>query len=125
MSRPKVNDREILAAAYRDFNARRIEDVLARMHPDVEWANGMEGGHVNGREGVRAYWTRQWSILDPHVEPMSIERDQDSRYVVEVHQVVRDLQGNILVDTIVHHAYRLAAGLIERMDIEQSGLLKS
>jgi hypothetical protein len=120
-----MNDREILTAAYRDFNSRRIEDVLARMHPDVEWANGMEGGHVNGREGVRAYWTRQWSILDPHVEPLSIERDQESRYVVEVHQVVRDLLGNILVDTIVYHAYRLTDGLIERMDIEESGMLKS
>ena len=73
MSPSKLNDREILTAAYRDFNARRIENVLARMHPDVEWANGMEGGHVSGREAVRAYWTRQWSILDPHVEPMSIE----------------------------------------------------
>ena len=124
MSPSKMNDREILTAAYRDFNARRIEDVLARMHPDVEWANGMEGGHVSGREAVRAYWTRQWSILDPHVEPMSIERDQHSRYVVEVHQVVRDLQGNVLVDTIVHHAYRLTDGLIERMDIEESNMLK-
>jgi hypothetical protein len=120
-----MNDREILTAAYRDFNARRIEDVLARMHPDVEWANGMEGGHVNGREGVRAYWTRQWSVLDPHVEPMNIERDQDSRYVVEVHQVVRDLQGCVLVDTIVRHAFRLTDGLIERMDIEEGDVPKS
>jgi hypothetical protein len=38
--------------------------------------------------------------------------------VVEVHQVVRDLAGNQLVDTIVHHAYRIRNNLIERMDIE-------
>lgn len=109
---------ELLAAAYRDFNARDIEAVLARLHPEVEWANGMEGGHVNGREEVRAYWTRQWKIFDPRVAPLSIKQSEPGRWVVEVHQVVRDLAGEVLVDTIVHHAYRIASGLIERMDIE-------
>lgn len=109
---------DLLRAAYDDFNARRIDAVLARLHPEVEWANGMEGGHVHGRDGVRAYWSRQWKILDPHVNPLAIERDDKDRWIVEVHQVVRDLEGKILVDTIVHHAYRLADGLIERMDIE-------
>ncbi len=101
-----MDERELLTAAYRDFNARRIDAVLARMHPDVEWANGMEGGHVYGQEAVRAYWTRQWRTLDPHVEPLRIEPDEKGRFIVEVHQVVRDLEGNVLVDTIVHHAYR-------------------
>jgi hypothetical protein len=38
--------------------------------------------------------------------------------VVEVHQVVRDLEGKVIRDAIVHHAYRFREGLIERMDIE-------
>ena len=113
-----TQERELLRGAYAEFNARRLEDVLARMHPDVEWANGMEGGHVHGREGVRAYWTRQWAMIDPHVEPLSIEPDDQGRLIVEVHQVVRDPAGTVLVDKIVHHAYRLAEGLIQRMDIE-------
>ncbi|MDE3186996.1 MAG: nuclear transport factor 2 family protein [Acidobacteriota bacterium] len=113
-----MDERELLTTAYANFNARRIEDVLARMHPGVEWANGMEGGHVQGRDAVRDYWTRQWSVLDPHVEPLQINRDETGRYVVEVHQIVRNLEGTVLVDTIVHHAYRIRDGLIERMDIE-------
>ena len=28
-----MDERELLAGAYRDFNARRIDAVLARMHP--------------------------------------------------------------------------------------------
>jgi hypothetical protein len=111
-------DREILIAAYREFNARRIDAVLALMHPDVVWPNGMEGGYVHGHDGVRAYWTRQWGIIDPHVDPVKIEEDQQGRSVVEVHQVVLDLSGELLVDTIVHHAYTIRAGLIERMEIE-------
>ena len=113
-----MDEPELLAAAYSDFNARRIDEVLARLHPEVEWANGMEGGHVHGRDAVRAYWTRQWSTLDPHVSPLRIDPDDKGRFIVEVHQVVRDLQGNVLIDTIVHHAYRIREGLIERMDIE-------
>ena len=58
--------RLLLMSAYREFNARNIEAVLERLRPEVEWANGMEGGHVLGRDGVRDYWTRQWAILDPH-----------------------------------------------------------
>jgi hypothetical protein len=113
-----TDERELLQGAYRDFNARRLDAVLARLHPDVAWANGMDGGHVYGREGVREYWTRQWAILDPHVEPMEINPDDRGRFVVTVHQVVHDREGKLLVDQIVHHAYQISDSLIQRMDIE-------
>jgi len=58
----------LLNRIYARFNARDIETVLAAMREDVAWANGMEGGHVHGRDGVRSYWARQWAIVDPHVE---------------------------------------------------------
>lgn len=112
------DERELLLGAYRDFNARRLEAVLARMRPDVVWANGMEGGFVHGHEGVRDYWTRQWAILDPHVEPLEINPDERGRFVVKVHQVVHDRDGKLLVDKIVYHAYQIRDVLIERMDIE-------
>jgi nuclear transport factor 2 (NTF2) superfamily protein len=109
---------EWLRQVYEDFNARRMDAVLARLDPEVEWANGMEGGHVHGRDGVRAYWTRQWQTIDPHVDPVSIEKDAKERWIVEVHQLVRDLEGKILAERTVHHAYRIEDGLIQRMDIE-------
>jgi hypothetical protein len=112
-----TDEREILRNAYRDFNARNIEAVLSRMHPHVEWANGMEGGHVHGTEEVRAYWTRQFTILNPRVEPVSIDPVKDESWVVEVHQVVRDHNGNLMLDTTVYHTYRFRDGLIARMDI--------
>jgi hypothetical protein len=46
-----------------------METVLAALHEDVIWANGMEGGHVHGREEVRSYWKRRCAMVDPHVEP--------------------------------------------------------
>lgn len=111
--------RELLAFVYDAFNRRDIEPILAVMHPDVEWPNGMEGGWVHRREGVRTYWTRQWGLLDPNVVPLSFQRDDDGRTIVEVHQVVRDLVGKVLLDRVVRHVYLIADGLIQRMDIRE------
>ena len=117
-SAPTVEEQALIADVYRDFNARHIDAVLARMAPDVDWPNGMEGGRVYGHEGVRAYWTRQWSMIDPHVEPIAITKDDAGRVTVQVHQVVKDLDGGVLADAIVRHAYRIQDGLIVKMDIE-------
>jgi hypothetical protein len=110
---------ELLKRVYDRFNARDMETVLASMHEDVIWANGMEGGHVHGRDGVRNYWTRQWAMIDPHVEPVSFSSGLDGELVVEVHQTVRDLQGNILADQMVGHIFRLESGLIKHFDIRR------
>ena len=108
---------ELLKRVYDRFNARDIETVLAAMHEDVIWANGMEGGYVRGRNEVRKYWTRQWSMIDPHVEPVKFASGPDGEVIVEVHQVVRDLNGNLLADKIVGHVFRIENGLVKRFDI--------
>ena len=56
------DDVELLKLLYARFNARDLDGVLVHLHPDVTWANGMEGGFVHGHSGVRDYWTRQWSM---------------------------------------------------------------
>ena len=111
------NNVELLKRLYERFNARDIEPVLATLHEDVLWANGMEGGYVRGREGVRRYWTRQWALIDPHVEPIGFSTGPDEEVVVDVHQIVHDLTGNLLTDQQVGHIYRLEDGLITRFDI--------
>jgi hypothetical protein len=108
---------ELLKLLYDRFNARDMEAVLASMHEDVIWANGMEGGHVHGRDGVRSYWTRQWAIIDPHVEPVEFSSGSNGRVVVEVHQIVRDLQGKLLADQMVGHIFQIENGLVRRFDI--------
>jgi hypothetical protein len=108
---------ELLRRVYDQFNAREIETVLAAMHEDVIWANGMEGGHVHGRDEVRSYWTRQWAMIDPHVEPVQFTNGPEGEAVVEVHQVVHDLNGTLLADKTVTHVFRIVNGLIKRFDI--------
>ena len=68
------DDVKLLERLYDRFNARDIDSVLTALADDVAWANGMDGGHVHGREAVRAYWTRQWTMVSPHVEPVGFHR---------------------------------------------------
>ncbi len=109
----------LLKQAYAAFNARDMDGALSTMHSDVEWPNGMEGGTVHGHEGVREYWTRQWGMINPHVDPVSFELDSSGNVVVGVHQVVRDLSGKVLVDRMVEHVYEVKHGLIQSMTIRE------
>ena len=108
---------DLVKHVYDRFNARDIETVLAAMHEEVIWANGMEGGHVHGGDEVRGYWTRQWTMIDPHVEPVAFAHNPEGEVVVEVHQVVCDLNGNLLADKMVGHVFRIENRLIKRFDI--------
>lgn len=58
--------------AYLAFNKRDIDRALALMTQDVSWPKASEGGTVVGGDEIRAYWMRQWSEFDPHVEPLAI-----------------------------------------------------
>jgi nuclear transport factor 2 (NTF2) superfamily protein len=110
---------DLLTAAYTGFNARDVDSVLKLMHSDVDWPNGMEGGWVHGHAGVREYWTRQWGVVDPHVEPVGFVTEGDGRIAVTVEQKVLDLSGNILLDRLVEHVYLVEDGLIRSMEIRE------
>jgi ketosteroid isomerase-like protein len=73
-----------LRATYAAFNARDIDAVLRQMTEDVDWPNAWEGGRVLGHAGVRDYWTRQWSAIDPSVEPVAFTTRPDGSIAVEV-----------------------------------------
>jgi ketosteroid isomerase-like protein len=115
-----MDDRELLRYAYAAFNARNIDAALATMHPDVDWPNGMEGGRVVGHEAVRQYWTRQWTLVDPHVEPVDFAPTDDGRMAVDVRQVVRDREGTVLMDQRVQHVYRIQDGRVRSMEIVET-----
>ena len=59
-------------------------------------------------------------MINPTVEPLSI-REEAGRFDVEVQQLVKDLEGQVLADKIVHHIYRLRGGRIASMEILEPG----
>ncbi|TAY86452.1 nuclear transport factor 2 family protein [Rhizobium leguminosarum] len=121
------NDVEMIKRIYASFNARDIDGVLAVLSDDVTWANGMDGGHVHGRQAVRDYWTRQWAVISPHVEPVAFEETPDGAVAVEVIQSVFDLDGRPLEgqthglkDKTVTHIFRMEGDKIVRFDIRDA-----
>ncbi len=107
----------LVRAAYAAFNARDIAAALATMTPDVAWPKAFKGGFVRGPDEVRAYWTEQWSEINPHVEPVAFHPEETGCILVEVHQVVLDLTGAVLADEQVGHRFTLAQGLIRKMEV--------
>jgi hypothetical protein len=111
--------RDLIRRAYEAFNARDLDSALAAMHHDVDWPNVIAGGRVRGHDEIRRYWLCQLQRLDPRLEPQTVWMDERGRIIVDVRQVVRDLQGIVIVDEHVQHVYTIRDGLIARMDIQQ------
>ena len=117
LNQPAPEEIELLRAAYVAFNARDIDAALALMTLDVAWPRAFKGGFVRGHEEVRAYWTEQWSEIDPHVEPVAFHPDAAGQVLVDVHQVVRDLSGTVLADEHVGQRFTFEHGLIKAMEV--------
>ena len=110
--------KDLIKKAYTAFNERDIDKALSTMHPDIQWPKAFEGGYVSGHNEIREYWTRQWTEINPNVEPIEINERQNGNLEVEVLQKVKDLQGNSLFDGKVKHIYTLQNNLLRKMDIE-------
>ena len=108
----------LIKKAYSAFNDRNIEDALSTMQPNVQWSKAWEGGYISGHDEIRQYWTRQWKEINPNVEPVEFTERPNGSLEVEVHQKVKDLQGNSVFDGTVMHIYTFEDGLIKTMDIE-------
>ncbi|MBE9016402.1 nuclear transport factor 2 family protein [Chroococcidiopsis sp. CCALA 051] len=119
------NQQQFLQNLYNAFNKREIETIISFMQPDVKWANGMEGGFVYGRDAVREYWTNQFKIIQPQLEPLNYETDDNNRGVVTVHQIIRDLQGNLLADMTVRQIFTIENNLISLYELGESETIQA
>jgi len=108
----------LIKKAYSAFNSRDIDTVLSTFHPEVQWPKAFEGGYVSGHDDIRKYWTRQWTEINPHVEPIGFNERKNGTLEVMVHQTVKDLEGKLMFDGTVKHIYSIQDGLLKRMDIE-------
>lgn len=99
------------------FNARDVDGCLANMTEDVDWHNAMDDSREVGQDAVRAYWTRQFAMINSTVTPVEVRFEENGDAVVTVDQVVRDLGGRLLSHTTVRHRYCLRDGKVARMDV--------
>ena len=119
-----TSNQQFLQNLYDAFNKREIETIISFMRPDVKWANGVEGGFVYGRGAVREYWTNQFKDIQPKLKTLKFETDENNRNVVTVHQVIKDLEGNLLADTTVQQIFTIEDGLISLYEIGETETIK-
>jgi hypothetical protein len=114
-----MTTQEVISQAYSAFNRRDVDAALVLMSENVSWPKASEGGRVVGKQEIREYWTRQWAQFDPRVDVLEVVERDAGKTEVKVHQLVKDLKGDVLSDTEVLHVYTIANGLIERMDLKE------
>jgi GNAT superfamily N-acetyltransferase len=102
---------ELLRRAYRSFDARDVDALLADMVDDVDWPDVAAGARLRGHAPVRRYWEAQFETTDPRVEPLAFDVDRRGRWVVTVHQRVGDRELE------VEHVYSFRDGKVARMDV--------
>ena len=110
---------KLISQAYSAFNQRDIDSALVLMSEHVSWPKASEGGRVSGKQEIRDYWTRQWAEFDPRVDVLEVVDGEAGKIDVKVHQLVKNLKGDVLSDTELWHVYTIVNGLIERMDIKE------
>ena len=111
------SNQQFLQNLYEAFNKREIETIISLMQPDVKWANGMEGGFVYGRDAVREYWLKQFETMRSQLKPLEYETDENNRNVVTVRIVIRDLEGDLLLEKTVQQIFTIENGLISLFEI--------
>lgn len=109
---------DIIKKAYAAFNNRNIDNALSTMQANVQWSKAWEGVYISGHDEIKQYWTRQWTEINPKVEPVGFVERENGSLEVKVHQNVKDLGGNLIFDGLVKHVYTFQDGLIKTMDIE-------
>jgi ketosteroid isomerase-like protein len=109
----------LLTEAYRLFNDRAIDALLAMMTDDVEWPDVAGSKVLHGKQAVRAYWEAQFAVASPKVTPTDFVGSTDGDDVVAViDQQVFDLEGRPLTPlAVVYHRYSFSGSLVRRMTV--------
>lgn len=113
-----MGDRKaLLTRLYAAFNDRDVATLVGGMHPDVSWPNFLEGGRVEGREALTAYWTGQFAMVTPEASPIEMRELPDGRIVVRLHYVIKATEGGgVWTDEITSNTFTFEGDEIIRMD---------
>lgn len=113
-----MGDRKaLLTRLYQAFNDRDVVTLVEGMHPDVSWPNFLEGGRVEGREALTAYWTGQFALVTPEASPIEMRELSDGRIYVRLHYLVRAIEGGgIWTDEITNNTFTFEGDEIIRME---------
>ena len=105
----------LLKDLYAAFNRRDVERVLSALSSDAEWPNMIDRITIQGHAEIRAYWQKQFQIIDSLVEPFSFK--EDNGIVVQVHQRITIKETGQVSESDVTHTFKFDNGLIVSMAV--------
>jgi hypothetical protein len=88
---------------------------------DVVWPNGCGRWLCKRPPGSERILDQAMEGNRPTRRTNRIRRQGNRELEVHAHQVVKDLQGRMLLDGKVKHIYKMEQGLIKSMEIEPFG----
>jgi ketosteroid isomerase-like protein len=104
---------------YAALNAGDIDAVIALTSPDVDWANGLEGGRGRGHDAIRSAWERISRLFACRVVPLRTRVDALGRVVVDAEVGICDAAGKPLAHERVRHVFTFRGNLIRRLDVRE------
>jgi hypothetical protein len=111
------SDINLIKQLYEDFNARKVDALLAKLTEDVMWANGMEGGYVQGHQSLKDYWERQWSSLNPQIKAVGFSQTKEGALLVDALFNGKCLEQEFK-DIPAGHVFYIKNGIVSRFDIQ-------
>jgi len=116
-----TRDEDRIAELYAAINARDLDATLACYAPDARFADGLEGGMVEGRDAIRAHFIQLFETIRVELAPIDLAREPDGRLRARLQVETRGPGGGLWQDDLVTVWYRLERGLIVEQDVDDSG----
>jgi ketosteroid isomerase-like protein len=111
----------LLQRLHKAINARDIDAVIACYAPNARFADSLEGGQVEGVDGMRAHFEHLFNTVRVEIAVLDYVIQPDDRVRARLNVVARGPRGGLWQDGAITVWYRLERGLIVEQDVDDSG----
>lgn len=121
MTPPIKRDADRIETLHAAINARDLDATLACYAPDARFADGLDGGVLEGGDAIRAHFIRLFETIRVELSIIALTRLSDGRMRARLHVETRGPGGGLWQDGAVTVWYRLIGGLIVEQELDDSG----
>ncbi len=114
-------DEDRIAKLHAAINARDLDATVSCYAPHARFADGLEGGMVEGLDAIRAHFVHLFETIRVELSIIDFLREPNGRLRARLHVETRGPGGGLWQDDVVTVWYRLERGLIVEQDVDDGG----